>query len=140
MRICLASVDPCSIIALAAASEKALGNYTDGTWVQNNEENVFCRMYKEAINRGLAYENKCEFSQKLVNVTKNSLKHANREEEHYVSFNEEETVVRLMQALMNYQVGSGLEFSDSMNRFEAWLRSNRPRYLQPNYALNTGSQ
>ena len=134
------SGDPCSIIALAAASEEVLGNYTDGTWVQNNEENMFCRMYKEAINRGLTYKNKCEFSQKLVNVTKNSLKHANHEEEQYVSFNEEETVVRLMHAPMNYQVGSGLEFSDPMNRFEAWLRSNRPRYLQPNYALNTDSQ
>ena len=127
--------DSCSIIALAAASEEVLGNFTDGTWVLNNEENVFCRMYKEVINRRLAYKNKVEFSQKLVNVTKNSLKHANLEEEQHVSFNEEETVVRLMHALMNYQIGSGLEFSDSMNRFEAWLRSNRPQYLQPHRSV-----
>jgi len=85
------------------------------------------RIYKEALNRGLAYKNMREFSQKLVNVTKNSLKYANYEEEQYASFNEEETVVRLMQTLMNYQVESGLEFSDQMNRFDAWLRSNRPR-------------
>lgn len=115
--------DPCSIIALAAASEEVLGNYVDGTWVENNEGNVFFRMYKEAINRGLAYKNTREFSQKLVNITKNSLKHANREEEQNVSFNEEETVVRLKNALVNYQVGSGLEFSDPMNRFEAWLKA-----------------
>lgn len=134
------SGDPCSIIALAAASEELLGNYIDGTWIENNENNMFFRMYKEAITRGLEYKNKTEFSQKLVNVTKNSLKHANDEDEQYVSFNEEEMVVRLMLALINYQTGSGLEFSDQMNRFEAWLRNNRPHYLQPNPALNTGSQ
>lgn len=130
--------DPCSIIALAAASEEVLGNYTNGIWVKNNEGNVFFRMYKEAMNRGLAFKNKGEFSTKLVNITKNSLKHANCEEEQYVSFNEEETVLRLMHALMNYQVGSGLEFSEPMNRFEAWLRSNRPQYLQPNFENTQG--
>jgi len=123
--------DACSIIALAAASEEVLGNYVDGQWVKNNEENMFCRMYKEAIYRGLDYKNKIEFSQKLVNATKNSLKHANNEAEQYVSFNEEEMVIRLMLTLINYQVGSGLKFSDPMNKFEAWLRNNRPSYLQP---------
>lgn len=132
--------DQCSIVALAAASEEILGNYIDGTWVDNNENNTFCGMYKEAISRGLEYKNKKEFSQKLVNVTKNSLKHANDETEQYVSFNEEETVVRMMLALMNYQTGSGQQFSDPMNRFEAWLRSNRPHRFQPNHALNTDSQ
>jgi hypothetical protein len=88
-------------------------------------------MYKHAINRGLDYKNKTEFSQKLVNTTKNSLKHANNEAEQYVSFNEEEIVIRLMLALINYQVGSELSFSDQMNKFEAWLRNNRPSYLQP---------
>jgi len=39
-----------------------------------------------AINRGLEFKNKKEFSQKLVDVTKNSLKHASAEDEHYVSF------------------------------------------------------
>ena len=67
--------DACSIIVLAAASEEILGNYVDGQWVMNNGENIFCRMYKHAINRGLDYKNKTEFSQKLVNATKNSLKH-----------------------------------------------------------------
>jgi len=123
--------DPCPIIVLAAASEEILGNYVDGQWVENNEENMFCRMYKHAINRALDYKNKTEFSQKPVNTTKNSLKHANNKAEQYVSFNEEEIVIRLMLDLINYQVGSGLNFSDQMNKFEAWLRNNRPSYLQP---------
>ena len=132
--------DPCSIIALAAASEEVLGNYIDGAWIKNNDDNIFYRMYKEAVSRGLAYKNKTEFSQKLVNLTKNSLKHANIEEEQYVVFDEEESVIRLMHALMNYQTGSGRQFSDAMNSFEAWLRNNRPHYLQPSHALNTDSQ
>jgi hypothetical protein len=70
-----------------------LGNYVDGVWIEDNKDNMFYRMYSAAINRGLEFKNKKEFSQKLVNVTKNSLKHASAEDEHYVSFNEEEMVM-----------------------------------------------
>ena len=123
--------DPCAVIALAAASEEVLGNYVNGVLIEDNEDNMFYRMYSAAINRGLEFKNKKEFSQKLVNVTKNSLKHANIEDEHYVSFNEEEMVIRVMLALMNFQIGAGRPFSAPMTRFEAWLRENRPHYLGP---------
>jgi hypothetical protein len=123
--------DPCAVIALAAASEEILGQYVDGNWVANNTSNMFHIMHKGAIDRGLGYTNKTEFSQKLVNRTKNSLKHSNQEEEQYVSFNEEEMVLRLMLAVMNYQIGAGRPFSEQMNRFEVWLRDNRPNYLEP---------
>lgn len=132
--------DPCSIITLAAASEEVLGTYSAGTWVKNNEDSIFSRMYNEAMSRGLVYKNKTEFSQKLVNVTKNSLKHGNVEQEQYVFFHEEEPLIRLLHAIVNYQTGSGREFSDAMNRFETWLRNNRPQYLERNHAHNTGAQ
>ena len=121
--------DPCAVITLAAASEEMLGNYVDGVWIANNPNNMFCRMYGEALRRNLDFKNKSEFSQRLVNVTKNALKHANSPEEQYVLFDEEETVIRLMLALMNYQVGSGRPFSDLMARFELWLRENRAHYI-----------
>ena len=123
--------DPCAVIALAAASEEVLGQYVDGVWVTKNQSNMFVRMYNEAISRGLEYTSKKEFSQKLVNRTKNSLKHANDEEEQYVSFNEEEMVIRLMLAVINFQTGSGKPFSIPMRKFESWLRDNRPHYLGP---------
>jgi hypothetical protein len=121
----------CAVIALAAASEEVLGNYLDGVWIEDNKDNMFYRMHAASINRGLEFKNKKEFSQKLVNVTKNSLKHASTEEEQYVSFNEEEMVIRLMLALMNFQVGAGRPFSAPMIRFETWLRENRAHYLGP---------
>ncbi len=123
--------DPCAVITLAAASEEVLGNYMDGVWVKDNPSNMFCRMYEAAVDRGLAFKNKQEFSRKLVNATKNSLKHANTEDEQYVSFNEEETVIRLMLSLMNFQIGSGKTFTPAMDRFEKWLKEQRPRYLGP---------
>lgn len=123
--------DPCAVIALAAASEDVLGQYVDGEWVKGNQSNMFCRMYNNAISRGLGYTSKKEFSQKLVNRTKNSLKHANTEEEQYVSFNEEEMVIRLMLAVMNFQIGAAKPFSEPMSKFEAWLKDNRPHYLGP---------
>ena len=68
--------DQCSVIALAAASEEVLGNYVDGVWIEDNKDNMFYRMYSAAIDRGLEFKIKKEFSQKLVNTTKNSLKHS----------------------------------------------------------------
>lgn len=125
------SGDPCCVIALAAASEEVLGQYVDGNWVKDNQNNMFCRMYEAAIDRGLEFKNKAEFSQKLVNQTKNSLKHANSDEEQYVSFNEEEMVIRLMLAVLNFQLGAGRPFSEAMSRFEVWLKDHRPHYLGP---------
>jgi hypothetical protein len=121
--------DPCSVIALAAASEEVLGNYVDGVWIKNNKDNMFYRMYAGAISRGLELVNTTQFSQKLVNVTKNSLKHATTEDEQYVSINEEEMVIRLMLALMNFQIGASRPFSAPMSRFETWLKENRAHYL-----------
>jgi len=123
--------DQCAVIALAAASEEVLGHYVDGVWSADNRNNMFCRMYSAAINRGREFKNKKEFSQKLVNVTKNSLKHARTEDEQYVSFNKEEMVIRMMLALMNFQIGAGRSFSAPMTRFEAWLLENRAHYLGP---------
>lgn len=123
--------DPCAVVALAAASEEVLGSYVDGVWINGNKDNMFCRMYADAISRGLEFKNETQFSQKLVNVTKNSLKHANTEDEQYVTFNAEEMVIRLMLALMNFQIGAGRPFSAPMLRFEAWLKENRSHYLGP---------
>lgn len=75
-----------------------------------------------AIDRGLERQNKTEFSQKLLNRTKNSLKHANSEEEQFASFNEEEAVIRLILAVANFQTGAGRPFSERMTKFETWLR------------------
>jgi hypothetical protein len=122
--------DPCSVIALAAASEEVLGNYVDGLWIKNNEDNMFCRMYSGAISRGLVM-NKTQFSRNLVNVTKNSLKHAATDDERYVSFDEEQMVIRLMLAVMNFQIGAGRPFSAPMSQFEKWLKENRAHYLGP---------
>lgn len=124
--------DPCAVIALAAASEEVLGNYVDSVWINGNKDNMFCRMYSAAISRGLEFKNETQFSHKLVNVTKNSLKHAGTEDEQYVTFNAEEMVIRLMLALMNFQIGAGRPFSALMIRFEAWLKENRAHYLGPN--------
>jgi len=121
--------DACSIISLAAAAEELLGNYVDGRWVKNNENNIFHRIYEEADSRELPYKNKKEFSQRLVNKTKNFLKHANNAEEQYVIFDEDEPVIRLKHALINYQTGSGRQFSDAMVKFESWLRDNRQQYI-----------
>ena len=121
--------EPCSIITLAAASEEGLGNYVDGKWIPENSNNMFNRMFEAAKSRGLHFKNKAEFSHNLVNITKHALKHANRSDEQYVSVDEEETVVRLLHALVNYQLGSGQPFTETMNQFEAWLRSERPEYL-----------
>lgn len=123
--------DPCAVIALAAASQEILGQYVDGSWVKNNQNNMFYGMYKGAIERGIQFQNKKEFSQKLVNRTKNSLKHANQEDEQYVSFDEEEMVINLMLAVMNYQIGAGKPFTEAMSMFEKWLRDHRPHYLGP---------
>jgi hypothetical protein len=123
--------DPCAVIALAAASEEVLGNYVDGVWLRGNKDNMFCRMYSDAISRGLEFKNETQFSQKLMNVTKNCLKHASTEEEQYVSFNAEEMVIRVMLALMNFQIGAGRPFSLPMTKFEAWLKENRAHYLGP---------
>lgn len=122
---------PCAVIALAAAAEEVLGNYVNGKWVKNNQNNMFCRMYDIAIKRRLEYSSKKEFSQKLVNRTKNSLKHAGTEEEQYVVIDEEEMVIRLMLAVFNFQTGAGKPFSSAMTKFEIWLKNNRPRYLTP---------
>lgn len=121
--------DLCSVVALAAASEEILGQYVDGEWVKENQNNMFYRMYNSAIDRGLEFKNKTEFSQKLVNRTKNSLKHANSEDEQFVSFSEEEAVIRLMLAIMNFQTGASQPFSEQMTKFETWLRESRPHYL-----------
>jgi hypothetical protein len=120
--------DLCSVITLAAASEEVLGNYVNGKWIKDNQDSMFSRMHGNAMKRGLDYKKK-EFSQELVNITRNSLKHADYEEEQCVSFEEEEAVIRLMLALANYQTGSGCEFSESMRKFEEWLRQNRSHYL-----------
>lgn len=125
----LADSEPCSIITLAAASEEVLGNYVDGKWIPENPNNMFNRMFEAAKVRGLPFKTKTEFSQKLVNITKNALKHANQPDEQYVSVDPEETVVRLLHAVVNYQLGSGKPYTEPMNRFEAWLRSERPEYL-----------
>ncbi len=121
--------DPCSIITLAAASEEILGNYVDGEWVKNNENNMFCLMYKQTIERGLEFKNKTEFSQKFINVTKNALKHANNCEEKYISVNGDEVVTRILLSLVNYQIGSGKEFTEKMDRFENWVRENKSEFL-----------
>ena len=125
------SGDPCSVIALAAASEEILGQYMDGEWAEDNQNNMFSLMYESARERGFEFKSKAEFSQKLVNRTKNSLKHASSKEEQFVSFNEEEMVIRLMCAIFNFQLGAGRPFSDAMSRFEAWLKDQRPQYLGP---------
>ena len=122
--------DPCAVITLAAASEEVLGNYLDGRWVKNNEENMFNRMYENANSRGLEFKSKAEFSQRLINVTRNSLKHASTEGEQYVSIDREEMVIRLMLAVMSFQIGAGKPFSEPMCRFEVWLKENRAHYLQ----------
>jgi hypothetical protein len=131
--ICLffAKGDPCAVITLAAAAEELLGHYVDGVWVKNNENNMFSRMYSAGVSRGLVLGNRTQFSQKLVNVIKNSLKHANAEDEQHISFDEEEMVIRLMLALMNFQIGAGRAFSAPMRKFETWLKENRPDYLGP---------
>lgn len=121
--------DPCAVIALASASEEVLGHYVDGEWVKENRDNMLNRMYDEAIERGLKFKSKTEFSQQLVNRTRNSLKHASSEEEQFISFDEEEAVIRIMLAVMNFQIGSGMAFSEPMSKFEAWLRDQRPSYL-----------
>jgi hypothetical protein len=128
----LSDGEPCSIITLAAASEEVLGNYVDGTWTPDNPNNMFNRMFKAAQARGLQFRTKAEFSQNLVNRTKNALKHADRPEEQHVSIHPEEPVVRLLHALINYQLGSGKQFTEPMNRFEAWVRSERREYLNAN--------
>ncbi len=120
------------MITLAAASEEVLGNYLDGAWVKDNEESMFSRMYLDAVSRGLEFKNRQEFSQKLINVTKNSLKHAGAQEEQHVSINQEEMVIRIMLALMNFQIGARRPFSEPMSRFEVWLKANRAHYLQSN--------
>jgi len=125
----LSGGEPCSIITLAAASEEVLGNYVDGNWVAENPGNMFNRMFEAAKARGLHFQNKTEFSQNLVNITKNALKHANRPDEQYVLLDPEETVVRLFHAVVNYQLGSRQPYTEPMNQFEAWLRSERPEYL-----------
>jgi hypothetical protein len=123
--------DPCAVITLAAASEELLSQYVDGVWVKNSEKSMFSRMYSEGGNRGLVLGNKAQFSRRLVNVTKNSLKHANAEDEQRISFDEEEMVIRLMLALMNFQIGAGRVFSAAMSKLEAWLKEHRPNYLGP---------
>jgi signal transduction histidine kinase len=123
--------DPCSVITLAAASEELLSHYVDGLWVKNNQNNMFSRMYSEGGNRGLVLGSRTQFSQKLVNVTKNALKHADSEDEQHVSFDEEEMVIRLMLALMSFQIGAGRVFSATMTKFEAWLKEHRQNYLEP---------
>lgn len=125
----LADGEPCSIITLAAASEEVLGNYVDGKWAPENLNNMFNRMFEAAKVRGLPFKTKADFSQKLVNITKNALKHANRPDEQYLSVDPEETVFRLLHAVINYQLGSGKPFTVPMNQFETWLRSERPEYL-----------
>ncbi len=125
----LADGEPCSIVTLAAASGEVLGNYVDGKWIAANTNNMFNRMFEAAKIRGLPFKTQAEFSQKLVNITKNALKHANQPDEQYVFVDPEETVVRLLHAVINYQLGSGEPFTAPMNQFEAWLRSKRPEYL-----------
>ena len=120
---------PYAVIALAAASEEVLGNYSNGNWTPNNADNIFHRMYEDAQKRNMSYESKTQFSQTLVNVTKNALKHANCEDEQTVSIKEDEPVIWLLRALVNYQLGSGLEYSEIMNKFESWVRVNRPSYF-----------
>ena len=79
--------------------------------------------------RGLIFKTKKEFSQKLVNITKNALKHASRPEEQYVLLDPEESVVRVLRAVFNYQLGSGEPYTEAMNRFEVWIQAERPEYL-----------
>jgi hypothetical protein len=122
--------DSCAVIALAAAAEEVVSNYVDGKWVRNNQDNMFCRMYNEAIRRGFEFKNRAEFS-KRVNATRNSLKHSDREEEQYVSVDQEEMVIRLMLAVMTFQIGAGRPFSELMTKFELWLKESRPHYLEP---------
>ena len=43
----------------------------------------------------------------------------------------EVAAIRLMLALMNFQVGAGREFTPPMRQFETWLKENRPDYLEP---------
>lgn len=126
----LAGGDSCAVITLAAASEEVVGNYDDGTWVENNPNNMFNRMFALANERGLEYKSKKEFSQLLVNAVKNGLKHANREEEQFVFVHPEEAVIRLLHAVINFQLGAGLPFSEPMHLFEAWVRINRPQYIR----------
>ena len=121
--------DPCSIITLAAASEEVLGQYDDGTWVADNPNNMFNRMFEAAKAHGLGFDSKKEFSQRLVNVTKNSLKQAHRADEQFICVNQEEAVFRLLRAILNCQVASREPYTDSMNRLETWLRTNRPEYI-----------
>lgn len=135
----LADGDPCSIITLAAASEEVLGNYIDGEWTTDNPNSMFNRMFTAAQARGLPFRTKTEFSQNLVNRTKNALKHANREGEQTVSINPEEPVVRLLHALVNYQLGSGKPYSEPMNRFEAWVRSERQEYFNGSGSANAAA-
>lgn len=123
--------DPCAVITLAAAAEELLGNYKGGVWVKNNEDNMFSRMHSAGVGRGLALSDRRHFSRTVVNVTRNALKHADAEDEQDVSVDEEEMVIRLMLALMNFQVGAGREFTPPMRKFEIWLKENRPDYLEP---------
>ena len=128
MELFFSNKSPYAVIALAAASEEVLGNYSNGEWTQNNIDNIFHKMYEVAQKRNMTYGSK-KFSQTLVNVTKNALKHANFETEQTVSVKEDEPVIWLLRALVNYQLGSGLEYSEIMNKFESWVRVNRPSYL-----------
>jgi len=125
----LSEGDLCSVITLAAASEEILGCYDVGTWVKDNPDNMFNHMFAQAKVRRLDFKSKKEFSQGLVNAVKNGLKHANREEEQFVFVRPEEAVVRLLHAVINFQIGSGRPFSEPMNQFESWVRANRGEYL-----------
>lgn len=90
---------------------------------------MFNRMLQLAGERGLEINSKSELSRKLVNITKNAIKHADSSDEQHVWIDSEEAIFWLLRAVLNYQMGSREPFSDLMNQFEAWLRENRPEYI-----------
>jgi len=115
--------DPFSVLTLAGAGEEILGNLLS----RSNEKNILAMMSEAAAHRGYNLDSKAIAN--LVNAARNALKHAKKGGEDRLDFDPEGAVVMLMRASVNYQLLQG-NLTDDMDQFLAWLRSNRPQYLE----------
>lgn len=125
-KLFLSDDDRLALHTLSGAAEEILGKLVE----RAGQQNMFERMRHHAEERFGRAVRSVELS-KLVNDSRNSLKHANDPNEDSFVYDSDHAVVMLFRAMVNYQLLCG-ELTDTMEKAVERLGHNYPSLLQPN--------